>query len=77
MLNKFFNLILLILISSCASTSNNYNPHDILKKGRVYSQPDWNEPSSAKLPPQIKRIVLIGTNDFHGNLEAIKKKSLF
>jgi 5'-nucleotidase len=65
MLKLFIILILGIFISSCTSRQKEKVIQTTGFK-KLYSRPDPIE--LEKLPAHLKKIIIVGTNDFHGNL---------
>ncbi|MFZ4712668.1 MAG: bifunctional metallophosphatase/5'-nucleotidase [Bacteriovoracaceae bacterium] len=58
--------ILVVLVGSCSSSSKKKG-QSFTTEGhkKLYSRPDWDPTTIAS---NIKRLVIVGTNDFHGNL---------
>ncbi len=63
----FIFIFLWSVTNTCSHQPALLSDHSKPGHFRLYSQPE--EPKLEDLPQHIKRIVIVGTNDFHGNLD--------
>ncbi len=67
-------MVMLVFIYDCSSRPRLDNSFYLSNSHwKLYSHPDWQDSAPSDL--KIKRIVVLGTNDFHGSIDSIKESS--